>query len=93
MSQPIHENTEVITLRPTWLLAVKYESELVVYRSVLVKDYSPMYQVVADLLPEYEQVWCRRLEDPAMMFGLAEEAFYVRKRCDRTPLSLATEAV
>ncbi len=69
---------EVISFRPGFLTAVKTQEGMIVYRSLLVKDSSPMYQIVQEQLDGYELVASHVAPDPNMMFGQAEELHYRR---------------
>jgi hypothetical protein len=78
VTPPQKADDEVITFRPAYLVALKTEEGLTVYRSVLVKDTSPMYQSVIEQLDGYQLVSSSVCVDPAMMFGKAEELIYRR---------------
>lgn len=70
------EDVEVITHRPGWLTATQADGYLFVYRSVLVTDHSPMYQIVYDRLDDYNLLARYRVEDETMQHGAAEELVF-----------------
>jgi hypothetical protein len=70
---------ELVVFEPNFLVAVASKDELIVYRSVLVKDTSQMYQPVSDLLGQYELRKSSAFTDPDMMFGEGEILHFMKR--------------
>jgi hypothetical protein len=68
---------DVIITKPTWLYMAVHADIAVVYRSVLVKDTDELYKEVIQQLDGYTLLHSRVVPDKDMMFGKAEESWWI----------------
>lgn len=79
MSLPAFTGLQVLAHHPHFLHVIWLNlTDLFVYRSPLVRDTSPEYQVVVDLLnsQQHHILSSRVIQDTDMMFGEAHETIY-----------------